>query len=158
MKAFFGATLTFLFCLNVLAMEVGSQFSEVSLENQFAEPVKVSSSTKWVVFVAEKDISKIVTEVLQEEKPNLDVAEVIYVSDISGMPSFITKMVALPKMRKYDFKVALDKEGDTTKVWPRQPGKATFIALDNLKITEIKYLGTKSEVIDFFKASAVQAK
>ncbi|NUN06868.1 MAG: hypothetical protein HUU57_14030 [Bdellovibrio sp.] len=158
MRVFLSATLVFMFCINVLAMEIGSQFTEATLENQFAEPITVSGETKWLVFVSEKDISKVVTEVLQEEKPNLEVAKVIYASDISGMPSFITKMVALPKMRKYDFKVALDKEGDVTKAWPRQPGKATLFALDNLKITEIKYLGTKAEVKDFIKTLAVQVK
>lgn len=158
MKILLSTTLAFLFSLNVLAMEVGASFPEATLENQFSEPVKVSSETKWLVFVAEKDISKVVTEVLTETKPNLEAAKVIYASDISAMPSFITKMVALPKMRKYDFKVALDKEGVVTKAWPRQAGKATFIALDNLKITEIKYLATKAEVTDFFKASVAEVK
>lgn len=158
MKILLSTALAFLFSLNAFSMDVGATFPEATLENQFAESVKVSNETKWLVFVAEKDISKVVTEVLTETKPRLEAAKVIYASDISAMPSFITKMVALPKMRKYDFKIALDKEGVVTKGWPRQAGKATFIALDNLKITEIKYLGTKDEVMDFFKAVTSEGK
>jgi len=158
MMIFLCSTFAILFSLNALAMDVGVRFPDATLENQFAEPMKVSNETKWLIFVAEKDISKVVTDVLTEVKPNLEVAKVIYASDISAMPSIITKMVALPKMRKYDFKIALDKEGVVTKEWPRQAGKATFIALDNLKITQIKYLGTKDEVTDFFKTSTVEEK
>lgn len=132
------------------AFEVGSNIPEIALENQNEEAVKISPETKWLVFVAEKDISKIVTDYLNESKFNLDAAKVIYVSDISGMPSLITKMVALPKMKKYDFKIALDRTGDATKSWPKESGKATVVQLDQMKVQQVKYLGSKDEVTQFF--------
>lgn len=132
------------------AFEVGSSLPEAVFENQHAEAVKVSSETKWLVFVADKGISKIVTEYLNESKFNLESAKVIYISDISAMPSLITNMVALPKMRKYGFKLALDRTGDVTKSWPKEGGKATVVQLDEMKVQQIKYLGTKEEVTQFF--------
>ncbi len=150
MKMIFLGVLMSVMCSLSFAFEVGSNFPEAVFENQHAEAVKVSSETKWLVFVADKDISKVVTEYLNESKFNLDSAKVIYISDISAMPSLITKMVALPKMRKYSFKLALDRTGDVTKSWPKESGKATVVQLDQMKVQQIKYLGTREEVTQFF--------
>lgn len=150
MKSIFVSIVLSLVTSLSFAFETGASFPEAVLENQHAETVKISSETKWLVFVAEKDISKIVTDYLNESKFNLESAQVIYVSDISGMPSFITKMVALPKMRKYGFKIALDRTGDITKSWPKESGKATVVQLDQMKVQQIKYLGNKDEVTQFF--------
>lgn len=133
-----------------LAFEVGSSFPEAVFENQYAEEVKVSAETKWLVFVAEKEISKQVTDYLNESKFNLDSVKAIYISDISAMPSLITKMVALPKMRKYGFKIALDRTGEVTRSWPKESGKATVVQLEQMKVQQIKYLGSKAEVTQFF--------
>lgn len=150
MKALFALVVFSVFSSFAFALEVGSTLPEITLENQFAETIKVNPETKWVVFVAGKDISKSVTDYLVESKFNLEASQIIYVSDISGMPSFITKMVALPKMQKYGFKMALDKSGDITKSWPRQEGKATAMGLDNLKVTKIQFLGSNEDISKFF--------
>lgn len=150
MKSIFVGILVSILSSLSFAFEVGVRFPEAVFENQYAEAVKVSSETKWLVFVADKDISKIVTEYLNESKFNLDSAKVIYISDISAMPSLITKMVALPKMRKYSFKLALDRTGDVTKSWPKKSGKATVVQLSELKVQQIQYLETKEEVTRFF--------
>lgn len=78
---------------------------------------------------------------------------VVVVSDISGMPSLITKMFALPKMKKYHFKMALDKSGELTKSWPRQTGKATVLQIDNSKVINVDYIATYEQIQKIFKGN-----
>lgn len=141
-----------LFSIPSLSLEVGTSMAEVQLEDQFGETVKINPEAKHLIFVSEKEMSKIMTEHLSESKFNLAAAQVLYVSDISKMPSLITKMVALPKMRKYTFKVALDKSGDITKTWPRQDAKIAVIDLENQKVTKIQYVGSKEEISTLLKS------
>ena len=62
------------------------------------------------------------------------------------MPGFVTKMFALPKMKKYPFKLALDYEGHITKDWPKKMAHVTFIKLSSLKIVEVKFLKNDTEI------------
>jgi hypothetical protein len=142
----------FFFSLPTWALEVGQPVTEIKFEDQFSEGIVVSSETKHVIFVADKEMSKVMTEYLSEAKPNLKEMKTVYVSDISKMPSLITKTFALPKMRKYDFKVALDRTGDLTKSWPRQEKKITIVDIVEGKVSSIRYLGTRAEIETLFKS------
>ena len=55
------------------------------------------------------------------------------------MPSFITKLFALPKMKKYPFSVLLinDERG---KQFDKQTGKLTLYTLKKRIITSIKFI------------------
>jgi hypothetical protein len=55
-------------------------------------------------------------------------------------------------MRKYDFKVALDRTGDLTKSWPRQEKKITIVDMVEGKVSSIRYLGTRAEIETLFKS------
>jgi hypothetical protein len=57
--------------------------TEIKFEDQFSEGIVVSSETKHVIFVADKEMSKVMTEYLSEAKPNLKEMKTVYVSDIS---------------------------------------------------------------------------
>lgn len=66
------------------------------------------------------------------------------------MPSLVSKMFAIPKMKKYSFKMALDKSGETTKQWPREAGVIVVMKLSKLKLETIELLKTEKAVSAFF--------
>jgi len=68
---------------------------------------------------------------------------VLYISDISGMPSLITSWFAIPKMKKFDFKVALIYDEDEGKVLNRQDEKVTVMFVKDNNITSIKFVSSK---------------
>jgi len=68
---------------------------------------------------------------------------VTYISDISEMPSFVTSWFAIPKMKKFDFKVALIYDEEEGKVLNRQEEKVTVMVLNDNKITSIEFVSAK---------------
>ncbi len=139
--------------LSAQAFEVGQDLPDVTFEDQFETAFKIQPETKLIVFVYEKDISKMITEYLVQAQIDPAKLSTVVVSDISGMPSLITKMFAMPKMKKYHFKMALDKSGELTKSWPKQAGKATIVQIDKLKVVNVDYIATYEQIQKIFKGN-----
>ena len=126
----------------------------VVFDTQFEEKESLDNDTKWLIFSYNRsggDWVKNAFDQLEIKKPQAH--GWIYVSDISKMPSLITKIFALPKMRDYAFPMALDMEGDATKDWPRQEESVTVMQLDQLNVTKTEYFKDEKSLIDFLKTA-----
>lgn len=111
----------------------------ISLPDQFDQSTTIDENTQWVIFSNDKDMSDNINKALEDLKiTDIKSLNGAYVSDISRMPSMITKMFALPKMQKYTFKVLLDKEGDLTSKWPQEKGKVSLMTLEKLEIKSVE--------------------
>jgi hypothetical protein len=112
----------------------GSAMPPLSLSDQHDKPAAVGPSTRWVVFTAEKAVSDMVSAVLTAEPAGtVERMRLVYVADISGMPSLVTRMFALPKLRELPFPIALVRDpAQVTQVAdiPRVPGSATVLRID----------------------------
>jgi hypothetical protein len=64
-------------------------------------------------------------------------------------------MFALPKMRKYNFKVVLDDNGAPTSTWPKEAGKATLLVLKNLEIISTQHESTSEAIKKFISDQQV---
>jgi hypothetical protein len=120
--------------------------------DQHDQVQKLDASTKWILFAPDKEsfaFAKVGFEKL--EIKNAKDKNGFLVSDISGMPTFVTKMFALPKMKKYSFVLALDRTGEGTKEWPRNKNELTLIKVDQLKVNEIIHLKSETETIEALK-------
>ena len=127
-------------------LHVGEPFPKLTLVDQFDAKTKVPATGKATLILSfEKDVSsEIKTYLDTKEKDFLSLNNVMYISDISGMPSLITSWVAIPKMKKFTFKVSLilnEKEG---KFIDRKEGKVTVITLKNNTITSIEFVEAKA--------------
>mgnify|MGYP001122387654 FL=1 len=71
-------------------------------------------------------------------------------ADITGMPSLITKFIALPKMKDYPFSVLLIDEANKT-LFPVKEDMISIISLENGKVTDIKYVKTAAELGQILK-------
>lgn len=148
--------LRILFVLSLLLMPLiaSADFLQPSeLKNQFDEIVKIDESVQWIVFSTERKLSDQVNKTLEALKIS-DPKEMggMYVADISAMPGMISRMFALPKMRKYSFKVVLDQEGDVTKAWPKKEGHLALIELKSLEITKTQFVSSEDEIVQFLKS------
>ena len=70
----------------------------------------------------------------------------IYVADISGMPGFITKMVAIPKMQKRPYTIAILRDEAQSKRFPQKDDAITIIKLKSGKVTEITFVTKQEEI------------
>jgi hypothetical protein len=142
---------TFSLMLSSLVFSEEPQFlKKIELKDQFDAKVQIDEKTKWIVFSTDKYISELVNKALEDLKlTDLAKSNGAYVADISAMPGMVTTMFALPKMKKYTFKVILDREGDLTGKWPQKKEKATLMKLDQLNISSAVHSGSFEEIKKF---------
>mgnify|MGYP006351434237 CR=1 FL=1 len=90
------------------SLSVGSDVSQIKIKNQVDAINPIAAETKTILFASDKATSDILKEyLLSKEGDILTKNNALYVADISGMPSLISKFIALPKMKKYPFSVML---------------------------------------------------
>jgi len=133
-----------LLCITMLYSEVkvGDTFPVFHLEDQFGSHMSVPLRGKKLLWLSfEKEVSSEIKTFLDTKpKGYMTKHNIMYISDISPMPYLITKFFALPKMKKFDFKIALIDEDNVADVIPRKEGKVTRITLRNYTITKIDFV------------------
>ena len=58
----------------------------------------------------------------------------MFVADIQGMPSLISKLFAVPKMRDYSYRVVLDREGQVVPQYAVAAGQVQWLQLEDGKV------------------------
>lgn len=107
------------------------QLPKIELENQFGEKITVTEDASFIIFAADRKASDLLREAFEGvQQPYLDEHRIYLLADISAMPSVITKMFALPKLRTRPYSLLLDYEGELSKVLPHQEARVTVISLD----------------------------
>ncbi len=130
--------------------KVGDKLPTITLMDQFDKEFTVEAKDTLLIMAFEKDISVVVNEYLKTQPASfLETHHAKYISDISTMPSIITSMFALPKMKKYPFSVMLIND-DFGNQFNRQEGKITIYTLKNHKIKSIDFF-TPDEFPLFFE-------
>jgi len=148
-------TLLFVICTLLTSFAQASSYAEgdlislIQLQDQFENEITVSEGTQTLLFSRNMkggDIIKEALEVLTEEQKQAS-DKLVYVADISGMPSLIAKFVAIPQMKDLPFSMALDREGETTRLLPSEKDQATLIKLDRLKVMSVSTFDSSAELI-----------
>ena len=126
-------------------IKVGDTFPKLTLVDQFDEKTEVKQKGTTILLLSfEKDVSSGVKKYLKlKQKGFLEAHNMMYISDISSMPSFITSWVAIPKMKKFSFKVSLIYDEKEAAAIPRKKGKVSVISLKNSGIKKIEFIEPK---------------
>jgi hypothetical protein len=121
-------------------LSINSKLPSFSLSDQFDTKYTIDESTKIIIVSFEKDTGKEVNEFLDTKKANfLQKHHAVFIANISGMPMFITKMFALPKMRNYKHKILLiyDENDDR---FTFKEGSSTLYKLEDGVIKKIEFI------------------
>ncbi|PPK62681.1 hypothetical protein B0F89_10283 [Malaciobacter marinus] len=119
---------------------VNEKISNFSLTNQFDEKKTIDEKVQIIIVSFEKGTGKEVNEFLEEKNPDfLKNHNAVFIANISGMPMFITKMFALPKMKNYKHEILLiyDEKDDRFKA---KDGMSTLYKLEDGVIKSIKFI------------------
>jgi len=139
--------LTTLLLISALFAEikVGDSFPKLNLEDQFSEKTEVKTKGSTTLLLSfEKDVSADIKKYIgTKEKGFLEAHNIMYISDISTMPSLITRMFALPKMKKFSFKISLIYDEKEAKSISRQEAKVTVVTLKDNHIKKIMFIEPK---------------
>jgi len=120
-------------------VKVGERFPTLALQNQQSEKVEIPQKGEVLLLVSfEKDTSTAIQELLKEKNSDfLSANNMMYISDISSLPSFLVNLFVLPKLKEFDFEVALiynENELD------REEKKVTIIHLKENNVTDISFI------------------
>lgn len=127
--------------------EALNSIAKMELTDQFGEKQVVNNSTQVLIFAHDMTSSDIVEQALEKfDADKLAAMNTVYLADISGMPSLISSLFAIPSMRDRAYPIMLDKEGDIASKLRTKEDKVTVIFLDNLAIQKIKYAATSAEL------------
>ncbi len=128
------------------SLTVGNTLPTLKIKDQFEKEHIVDANIKTIIFSATKSEGTTIKEfLLTKDKDYLTTNKAAYVADITGMPSIITSLIAMPKMKGYPFSVLLVDESNKS-LFPVKEDMISVISLDNGKITDVKYVKTAEEL------------
>jgi len=120
--------------------EVNKKLSNFTLVDQFDKTHTVTSDTKTIIVSFEKGTGADINEFLSKKPEDfLQKNQAVFIANISGMPSIITSMFALPKMRKYKHNILLIYDEDD-KRFIQKDDYSTLYKLEDGVIKSISYI------------------
>ncbi len=128
-------------------LNLGARLPSIVLNDQFDQSVLIDSNTQWIVFSQEKSVNAFVSDYMNEQgAQQIRQRGIVYVADISGMPSLVTRMFALPKMRKLSFPIGLARDSKTLANIPRRNGAATVLRLRSGVVQNIIFANNPAQL------------
>ena len=95
----------------------------------------------------EKGTGATVNEYLNaQDKEYLNKYNAVFIADISQMPGLVTKLFALPKMRKYVHTVLLIQDEQQGLQFPSQEEKITVLKFQDNVLTQVTFIATTDEL------------
>jgi hypothetical protein len=127
-------------------LTVGDAVPSFAAKDAFGKEFTFAPGPKFLLIGCDMSASKTASQKLAGlGEGGLEKRGAIYVMDIHSMPG-IARMFALPKMRKYPFRVILADTADVLAPFPHQPEKITVLALTpEGTIREIRYWDSANE-------------
>jgi hypothetical protein len=84
------------------SLTVGNTLPTLKIKDQFEKEHVVDANIKTIIFSATKSEGTTIKEfLLTKDKDYLTTNKAAYIADITGMPSIITSLIAMPKMKGY---------------------------------------------------------
>ncbi len=140
----------FFSALNADFLQINSYISRLN-EFKYVTPndaaVKIPKDVKLVIISHEKGTGVLVNEYLEAQNEDyLQKNHVVFIADINKIPSLITKMVALPKLRKYKHPIYINYDERFEEIVPSKENMVTLLYVENSIIKNISYISTKEEL------------
>ena len=136
--------------LNAKMIEINSQLSELdafAYETPHAVVKTIPKDVKTVIVAFEKDTGALVNDFLNEKEPTyLEKHKAVYIADIHSMPSLVTKMFAIPKMKKYKHTIYLHNAEKLQAVVPNKEEKITIYRIKDGAIIDVRFVTTAKEI------------
>ena len=131
------------------AIEIGKPFDPGTLKDQFGREGRVTPGTEKVIMVFAKSTGHLVKEYLNKKPADyLDKEHVVFIADVSGMPSMILKYVALPDLQKHEYSIFLiTDEKAAEKFKPAgHADRIMVIDLDEGRVEEVEFVTTEKDL------------
>lgn len=124
---------------------LGHRVTEIALSDQHGRERIVDVGVHLLLFAPDRSAAKLAHAVLNEEgwTPQTWNA-VVYIADISRMPGWVARLIAIPKMKKYRYPVALVREN--CPAIPHRAEHLSMVSLTDGRVTAIDYSDSAVEI------------
>lgn len=145
--ALIGLVATVFFSSAQASEEALTKLAKIELADQFDKIQSVDENTKVLIFAHDMEGNDIVEQAFEPyNTAKLAEMNIVFLADISGMPSLIGKLFALPAMRDRAYPIVLDREGTLIEKFIVKDEQVTVMYLDSLVIKESKLVATPDEL------------
>ena len=128
-------------------LEVGDRLEAFSLEDQHGEEHRLGPDIRVILYSRDRKGGSVMSDAMEgRDGAFLTARGIAYVNDISAMPSLVTRLFAVPAMRRRPYPILLDREGDLTARFPDRSDSATLILLNDSTLISIEYIDDSSEL------------
>jgi len=139
------------------ALDPGDEIAAFAINDQHGKPVELDEDVRLLMFSRDMGANKLVKKAFLERPGDyLPQHHAVYLIDVSGMPTFVTKTFAIPKMQKYPYRIFLDRDASLTANLPSQKKRVTLVRLDRLRVTGVDYADTPEQLTRAVEAAAAQ--
>ena len=135
------------------SLKIGEYMSSYKLADQFGKCHQLTDEKKYLLIANEMQVAKKVNTWLSTKNASfLDDNHAAFIAEISDMPTAITKMFALPKMREYQFPILLAYDKELGKKGLQKIDSVTILELgQESMIKDIRYASKPEEFENLFK-------
>jgi len=121
---------------------IGDDLPDITLNDQFGNKHTIDKNISKIIITFDKKSSVLANKFISMKKDSshyLSEHHMVFVANISKMPALITKLFAMPKMKKYEHTILLidDKKNDLFKSEKRH---ISIYELKNGVVKDIKYI------------------
>jgi len=126
---------------------IGDALPELEFPTQHDEARPFPGQARWILFTSEKKTAELADKALQDlTSEQMEALRLVYLMDISPMPSLVTRMFVLPKMRERAYPVLLARESGLTDFMPREADRITVIRLEEGRVESINFLSEAAQL------------
>ncbi len=130
-------------------IKIGSKMKKFMLKDQFGKEHELKDETKKIIFVFQKGTGHSVKEFLNKQPVDyLEKREILFVADVSPMPSLIREYMAMPDLRKHKYPILLFLDEEVAKKYKneKEADKIMVVKLENRKVVGVTFLSTQTDL------------
>lgn len=137
---------------NVTQVQPGALLPDMVLKDQHDQRLTVGRDTRIIFVAAEMAASRMMTKALEALPPAaLKERQAVYIADISSMPEPISTIVAMPKMRRLPYPVAVARHSGEVAHLPRKPGAVTVVRTEGGTVRAVDFANSPEALATYLK-------
>ena len=137
------------FSLLFAKVTIGDPLPLLNMVDQFDNKVEIRNDTTLIVSFQKNVSSEIQAYLDSKPKHYLEDNNILYISDMSAAPTFMIKLFGIPKMKKFDYKVALIYDKTIADTIQKKDNKITVIRLKGNRIVGIQFVLPEQFIKEF---------
>ncbi len=128
---------------------IGKELAHYKIKDQFDKEHNLNLDVKKVIFAFSNVTGQLMKVYMSSRKTDyLTSRNIVYIADISGMPSIISKMFAIPDMKESVYPILLIREKENAKRFRNEEQKNAImiISLENKIVQNVKFVTNETDL------------